>query len=89
MSAPMPATSPHVVPHVVGDGRGIARVVLRDARLHLPNQIRPDVRGLGEIPPPTRAKRAIELAPIAKPEMISEKRGKSLVPGMAPAAKIQ
>ena len=38
----------HVVAHVVGDGRGVARVVLGDARLDLADQVGADVGGLGE-----------------------------------------
>lgn len=37
-----------VVAHVVGDGRGIARVVLRNALLDLADQVGADVGGLGE-----------------------------------------
>ncbi len=38
------------------------------------------------MPPPTRAKSAIELAPMAKPDTISAKRGNSPVPAIASAA---
>ncbi len=38
----------HVVADVVGDDRGVARVVLRDARLHLADEVGADVRALGE-----------------------------------------
>ena len=37
-----------VVAHVVGDGRGVARVVLGDARLDLADEVGADVGGLGE-----------------------------------------
>ncbi len=37
-----------VVAHVVRDGRGVARVVLRDALLDLADQVGADVGGLGE-----------------------------------------
>ena len=37
-----------VVAHVVGDGGGVARVVLGDARLDLADQVGADVGGLGE-----------------------------------------
>ena len=37
-----------VVAHVVGDGRGVARVVLGDALLDLADQVGADVGGLGE-----------------------------------------
>ena len=37
-----------VVAHVVGDRRGVARVVLGDARLDLADQVGADVGGLGE-----------------------------------------
>ena len=36
-----------IVAHVVGDGGGVAGVVLRDARFHLADQVRPHVGGLG------------------------------------------
>lgn len=39
-----------VVAHVVGDGGRVARVVLRDALLHLAHQVGADIRGLGEDP---------------------------------------
>ena len=38
---------PHVVPHVVGDHRRVAGVVLRYPRLHFAHQIGPHVRRLG------------------------------------------
>ena len=38
---------PHVVAHIVGDGGGIARVILRDAGLHLSDEVGADVCGLG------------------------------------------
>ncbi len=39
---------PHVVPHVVGDGGGVARVILGDAVLDLAHQVGTHVRRLGE-----------------------------------------
>ena len=36
-----------VVPHVVGDGGGVARVVLGDVFFDLPHEVRPHVGGLG------------------------------------------
>ena len=38
----------HVVAHVVGDGGGVARVVLGDARFDLADEVGADVGGLGE-----------------------------------------
>ena len=38
----------YVVAHVVGDGGGVARVVLGDVLLHLAHQVGADVCGLGE-----------------------------------------
>ena len=37
----------HVVAHVVGDGGGVERMILRDARFHLAHKIRAHVGGLG------------------------------------------
>ena len=45
--APIGAVA-HVVAHVVGDGGGVARVVLRDAGLHFADQVGADVGSLGE-----------------------------------------
>ena len=42
----MPAQSPDVVADVVGDHRRVARVVLGDARLDLPDEVGADVGGL-------------------------------------------
>ena len=47
-SAAMPAQSPTLSPDVVGDGGGVARVVLGDALLDLADQVGADVGGLGE-----------------------------------------
>ena len=41
-------TVAHVVAHVVGDHRGVARVIFRDAGLHLAHQIGPHVGAFGE-----------------------------------------
>ena len=45
-----PGDVAHIVAHIVGDGGGVARVVLRDARLDLPHQVGADVGRLGEDP---------------------------------------
>ncbi len=39
---------PHVVADIVGDHRGIARVILGNARFHLADQVRADIGALGE-----------------------------------------
>lgn len=41
-------TVAHVVAHVVGDGRGITRIILRNALFDLADQVGADVGGLGE-----------------------------------------
>ena len=40
----------HVIPHVVGNDSRVSGVVFGYTRLHLPHQVRPYVRGLGEDP---------------------------------------
>src|SRR5690606_38312481 len=37
----------YVVANVIGDGRGVARVVFRDTRLHLTHQVSSHIRCLG------------------------------------------
>lgn len=37
----------HIVTHVIGDGGGVARIVFRDARFHLPHQIGAHISRLG------------------------------------------
>jgi hypothetical protein len=41
----------HVVAYVVGNNPWVSRVVLRYPRLHLANQVRPHIGGLGKYPP--------------------------------------
>ena len=86
MSAPMPATSPTLSPTlsaIVAGFRGSSSGMPAST---FPTRSAPTSAALVKMPPPTRAKSAIDDAPMAKPDTISAKRGSSPVPAIAPAA---
>ena len=86
MSAPIPATSPTLSPTLSAITAGLRGSSSGIPASTFPTRSAPTSAALVKIPPPTRAKSAIEEAPIAKPAMISAKRGNSPVPGIASAA---
>ena len=53
--------------HVLGDGRGVARVVLGDACLDLPDEVGENETALVKMPPPTRMNMASRAPPKPKP----------------------
>ena len=73
ISAPIPATSPTLSPTlsaIVAGFRGSSSGIPASS---FPTRSAPTSAAFVYMPPPTRAKSAIELAPIAKPETISAK----------------
>ena len=87
MSAPMPATSPTLSPTLSAMVAGLRGSSSGMPASTLPTRSAPTSAALVKMPPPTRAKRAMDDAPMANPETISAKRGNSPVPGIASAAR--
>ena len=69
MSAPIPATSPTLSPTLSAITAGLRGSSSGMPCSTLPTKSAPTSAALVKMPPPTRAKRAIELAPMAKPLM--------------------
>ena len=70
MSAPMPATSPTLSPTLSAITAGLRGSSSGIPASTLPTKSAPTSAVLVKMPPPTRAKRAIEEAPIAKPLIV-------------------
>ena len=68
----MLATVAHVVAHVVGDNRRVARVILGDARFELSYQVGADVSGLGVDAAAQTPEDADETAAKTKPDQIPD-----------------